>query len=121
MGISEFEDPKNYEDSYSIRLGLEYRLNESWAIRGGYLRDNKAVPDAWVEPTLPEGDRDLFSIGFGWTNSSWTVDGYFLILNQSDRQITNSEHDILGGAIDFNGLYEGSGTLFGVTLGYAIN
>lgn len=121
MGQTEIESDKNYEDSYSIRLGLEYRLNESWAIRGGYLRDNKAVPDAWVEPTLPEGDRDLISLGFGWTNQSWTVDGYFLILKQADRQITNSEHDILGGMFDFNGLYKGSATLFGVTLGYAIN
>jgi len=78
-GETTISDEKNYEDSYSLRLGLEYRINESWAIRGGYLRDNNAVPDDYVEPTLPEGTRDLFSIGFGWNNNNFTVDGYFLL------------------------------------------
>ncbi len=49
-GQTELEDEKNYEDSFSLRFGLEYRINEAWAVRGGYLRDNNAVPDTHVEP-----------------------------------------------------------------------
>jgi long-chain fatty acid transport protein len=114
---------KMYKDSYSLRLGLEYRIDESWAVRGGYLRDNEAVPDEHVAPDVPEGVRDLLSLGFGWTNGSWTVDGYFLMLMQQDREISNSKNAITGpGGVDvpFNGMYTGSGTLFGVTVGYAI-
>jgi long-chain fatty acid transport protein len=113
-------DDKKYEDSYSLRLGLEYRINESWAIRGGYLRDNNAVPDAYVEPTLPEAKRDLISLGFGWKNENFTVDGFFLILMQHDREINNSTKTILG-TVPFNGTYTGGANLFGVTVGYAIN
>jgi len=113
------EDDKNYEDSYSLRFGLEYRLNESWAIRAGYLRDNNAVPDAYVEPTLPENKRHLYSLGFGWKSDNFSVDGYGMMLTQDDREITNSEKTILGG-VPFNGMYEGSAWLFGLTFGYAI-
>jgi long-chain fatty acid transport protein len=123
-GQTVLEDEKKYEDSYSLRLGLEYRINDSWAVRGGYLRDNNAVPDTHVEPTVPEGVRDLISIGFGWANGSWSVDGYFLVLMQQDREIDTSTKSITGpGGVDvpFNGMYKGSGNLFGITLGYAIN
>ena len=126
-GEKTHSDEKKYEDSYSLRLGLEYRINESWAIRGGYLRDNNAVPDAYVEPTLPEAKRDLISLGFGWKNENFTVDGFFLILLQEDREITNSEkyYDVTAYAPQlakpFNGTYTGGANLFGITLGYAIN
>ena len=102
---------------------VEYRINEAWAIRGGYLRDNNAVPDTHVEPSVPEGVRDLFSIGFGWTNGKFTVDGYYLLLLQQDREITTSTKTITGPTgedVPFNGMYTGSGNLFGVTLGYAL-
>ena len=123
-GENVLEIPKKYVDSYSLRLGLEYRINESWAVRGGYLRDNEAVPDEYVSPDVPEGVRDLISVGFGWTNSSWTVDGYFLMLLQQDREITTSKKTITGPGgedVPFNGMYTGSGTLFGITVGYALN
>jgi len=120
-GETELADDKMYKDSYSLRFGLEYRLNEAWAIRGGYLRDNEAVPDTHVEPTLPENKRHLFSLGFGWNSDNWSVDGFFVLLTQDDREITTSTKTILGGAVPFNGTYTGGANLFGVTLGYAIN
>jgi len=113
------EDDKKYEDSFSLRFGLEYRIDESWAIRAGYLRDNNAVPDAYVEPTLPEYKRHLFSLGFGWKSDNFSVDGYGLMLTQDEREITNSTKTILSD-IPFNGTYEGSAWLFGLTFGYAI-
>jgi long-chain fatty acid transport protein len=125
-GEKTVSDDKKYEDSYSLRVGLEYRINEAWAIRGGYLRDNRAVPDAYVEPTLPEGDRHLFSLGFGWKMDNFSVDGYFMLLTQDDRTITNSTkfYDATETAPQlakpFNGTYTGGANLFGVTLGYAL-
>ncbi len=128
-GRRKISDAKKYEDSYSLRFGLEYRLNESWSLRAGYLRDNHAVPDNYVEPTLPEGDRSLYSLGFGWRSDAFSIDGYAMMLTQDDRDITNSTKEILDdpnipnppdSGTPFNGKYEGSAWLFGLTLGYAI-
>jgi len=119
-GMNEVTAERNYEDSYSLRFGLEYVVNKEWAIRAGYLRDNKAVPDENVEPSLPEGDRNLYSFGVGYTMDNLTIDAFFMLLTQDDRKITNSEHTILGGAVPFNGTYKGSANLFGVSFGYGL-
>ena len=104
---------RNYEDSYSLRFGLEYMINEQFAVRGGFLRDNKAVPDDYLEPTLPEGDRNLFSIGAGYTINNLTIDAFFMLLQQDDRTIETSE-------FGFNGTYKGGANLFGVSLGLGL-
>lgn len=120
--IVKFEDPvagntetvseKNYKDSYSIRFGLEYRLNEALAMRAGYLRDYHAVPDEMVEPSLPEGDRHLYSFGLGYKISSYIIDAFYMYLDQDEREITNSVHN-------FNGIYKANAHLFGMTVGYS--
>jgi long-chain fatty acid transport protein len=122
-GETSVSDDKKFEDSYSLRFGLEYRLNDSWALRGGYLRDNKAVPDTHLEPTLPENARNLYSVGVGWNSNSLTVDAFFMLLTQDDREITTSTKTIMidETEVAFNGKYEGSALLFGVTLGYALD
>lgn len=105
--------PRNYEDSYSLRFGLEYMVNEQFAVRAGYLRDNKAVPDNYLEPSLPEGNRNLYSIGAGYKINELTIDAYFMLLTQEDRNINNSY-------FGFNGTYKGSANLFGIGFGYSL-
>jgi len=120
--IVEFEEPvagnsatvaeKNYKDSHSLRVGAEYRLNDALAMRAGYLRDYHAVPDKMVEPSLPEGDRHLYSFGLGYKVSNYIIDAFYMYLEQDDREITNSE-------LNFNGTYKANGHLFGMTVGYS--
>lgn len=112
---------RNYQDSYSLRFGMEYRVNKDFSLRMGYMRDNKAVPDANLEPSLPEGDRNLFSLGAGYNFGSVTVDAFYMALQQEDRTITNSEVQFGSnpGAF-FNGTYKGVANLFGLSLSYSI-
>jgi len=111
--VTEVSVERNYEDSFSLRFGLEYLVNEQFAVRAGFLRDNKAVPDANLEPSLPEGDRNLFSIGAGYTINNLTIDAFYMLLQQDDREIDNSDYG-------FNGTYKGSANLFGVSFGYGL-
>ncbi|MHB2149917.1 OmpP1/FadL family transporter [Calditrichota bacterium LG25] len=118
----EFKDPvggktetiseRKYQNSASYRFGMEYRLNEKLALRAGYMRDNHAVPDERVEPSLPEGDRNIYNIGFGYKMGNITFDFAYMLLLQDDREITNSVDD-------FNGKYESLANLYGLTIGYA--
>ncbi len=118
-GKTETKSIRNYEDSYSLRVGLEYRYTDKLAFRLGYLRDNHAVPDQFVEPSLPEGDRNLYSIGIGYKMGNITLDSYYMFLKQDDRTITNSELEVNGVPFPFNGTYKGLGHLFGMTIGYS--
>lgn len=112
-GLNEIETEKNYEDTYSLRFGLEYRVVETGlSLRAGYIWDRHAVPDDYVEPTLPEGDRHNYTVGIGYRFGSLNIDAAYHSLLQDDRQITNSVHD-------FNGKYTGMANLYGLSLGYA--
>ncbi len=112
-GQTETSVDRKWEDSASLRFGLQYSVDDDFDLRLGYLRDNHAVPDERVEPSLPEGDRNLYSIGFGYQIDNFTIDGYYMLLTQDDRKITNSVED-------FNGEYTGLGSLFGVSFGYGL-
>ena len=118
-GSKETVSHKNYKDSYSLRFGLEYRYSEQLAIRAGYLRDNHAVPDEHLEPSLPEGDRDLYSFGIGYKMGSMTFDGFYMLLTQDDRTVQTSELEVNGQPFPFNGKYEAIGHLFGLSFGYS--
>ncbi|MBN2426529.1 MAG: transporter [Calditrichaceae bacterium] len=117
-GSTESEAIKNYEDSYSLRVGMEYRINEQWAARLGYLRDNEAVPDEYVEPSLPEGPRHLFCFGAGFKINKITIDGFYLALLQDDREIKTSKLEVNGQSFPFNGKYRGLANMFGLTVSY---
>jgi len=106
---------KGYEDMASFRVGLEYRLNDQLALRAGYLRDPHVVPDKYVEPDLPEGDRNLYSIGAGYKVAGISIDAYYIYLTQDDRVIKNSEVEDM----PFNGTYKSQGHLYGLSLGYS--
>lgn len=109
-GQTQTETVKNYEDSYSLRFGLQYQVDEALALRVGYSWDEYTVPAEYLEPSLPEGNRHNYSIGLGYKIAGFNIDGFYHVLLQDDRSST------LEG---FSGEYSGLATLYGFTLGYA--
>ena len=103
--------PKNYEDTYILRVGGEYTMDE-FQFRLGYLFDNNPVLDQYTEPLLPDADRNGFNLGVGYKiNESMHVDVSYLFLKFDERRVTNTE-------IKFDGVYQSSANLFGVNFGY---
>ena len=107
------ESIKNYEDSFSLRFGLEYRIDPNLSIRAGYIWDRHTVHDEYVEPSLPEGNRHNYTLGIGYKWHNLQIDASYQALIQDDRHVENSVHD-------FNGKYTGLANLYGLTFGYAL-
>jgi long-chain fatty acid transport protein len=57
--------PFHWEDSFFYELGAQYRLNERWALRAGYIFSENTVPTATFGPLVPDSDRHVFSVGIG--------------------------------------------------------
>src|SRR5262249_38724317 len=53
---------ENYKNTWQFRMGLERRLNQTWAIRGGYFFDQTPAPDESVSPLLPDANRNGFAL-----------------------------------------------------------
>ncbi len=103
---------RNYRDASSVRVGLEYYALDNLALRTGYAWEESAVPDAYVEPSLPEGTRHIYSFGLGYVIWDFKLDLSYQVLLQDDRNIENSVEN-------FNGKYRGLANMYGVSLGYA--
>ena len=103
--------PKNYQDTYIIRVGGEYSL-DPWHFRGGYLYDHSPVKIEYSEPLLPDANRNGLNVGLGYDiNPDWSVDvAYFFLLFQ-DRQAQNTIPDI-----SFDGTYQSYVNLVGLNL-----
>ena len=69
---------------------------------------------------MPEGDRNLYSVGVGYKINNITLDAYYMLLQQEDRTITNSNLEVNGQPFPFNGTYKGLANMFGMTIGISL-
>jgi long-chain fatty acid transport protein len=123
----DFKDPntedidvnRDYQNSWIARAGMEYKLNDNLALRGGLLYDKNPVKDALVEPSLPDADRVGFNAGLGYKLSEkLSVDLSYMFIRFAERTITNSEQTYTSGNSPFNGVYNSYAHLFGINLSY---
>jgi long-chain fatty acid transport protein len=107
-----FTRPQNWEDSNTIRLGINHEATPNWDVRFGALYDQNPQPVEAVSPLLPDSDRIGASIGAGWHAGPLTVDTSLLLLHFQDRSTEGQNRE------QFNGTYETDAILWGVNLGY---
>ena len=102
---------EGYEDTNTYRLGVEYRPNPTWSLRGGLLYDETPQPKESMSPLLGDGDRTGISLGVGWTHGNMWVDfGYMYLM--FDERFTE------GGSFDgYDGGYDTTANLLGASVG----
>ncbi|MDT8396937.1 MAG: outer membrane protein transport protein [bacterium] len=113
---------KSYDDVIAYRIGVQYDLNETWAIRGGYLAEPNPVPEETYDPRLPDGDRTGYVVGAGYSDGSWTVDfAYMLVQLDAGNVDSDAVAWITPGVSQQNvdGKYDGDITLIGFDVSYA--
>jgi len=105
---------RNYENTFIIRGGAEYKTSDVFALRAGVFFDKNPVKTEYVEPILPDANRIGLNAGFGYMfTENFGVDvGYLLLLFQ-DREVTGSK-------FGFNGTYENMSHVFGIDFSYGL-
>lgn len=56
----------NYEDTWHVAVGAQYKLTETWQLTGGVAYDSSAVDDASRTVTMPMGEAWRFGAGVKW-------------------------------------------------------
>jgi len=94
---------KDWHASMAYGIGTQYKANEKWTLRGGYLFYETPIPEANFDTALPDADRHGITLGAGYrVNEALTIDlAYFGVLF-AERDIDN---DVNGGNLD--GKYNG--------------
>ncbi|HNF86824.1 MAG TPA: outer membrane protein transport protein [bacterium] len=104
---------ENYDDTWQIRLGAEYDVNERLQVRAGYIFDKTPAPTETVNPLLPDANRNDFSIGVGYKiNDNWHVDAAYMAVIFSERSTKGKNVD------NFDGVYNSHVNLFSLGFGY---
>jgi long-chain fatty acid transport protein len=104
---------ENYKDSWQYRMGLERRLSDRFAVRGGYFFDQSPAPAESISPLLPDADRNGFALGGTWKSGRFHADGAMWFLLSPSRSTNGVNRD------EFNGTYKSHALTLGIFLGYS--
>jgi long-chain fatty acid transport protein len=99
--------PKDWNDVWAYRMGMEYALTEALDLRLGYARDNTPIPNDTIGPELPDADRNNYTFGFGYKGERAVFDFAYMWVEFDDRNVDN---DIQ------TGTYESDAYLFAANL-----
>lgn len=104
--------PQNWDDAWTAGAGVDWAVAPSLTFRAGYIYLKSPVPEETLAPTLPDISRHVVSVGLGVRRGGNTLDlayGYSII---PDREVDASLNPA------YNGEYETSSHLFGVSYGH---
>jgi long-chain fatty acid transport protein len=105
--------PKKYNDTYILRFGGEYTIDQLH-IRAGYFFDHSPVETEYVEPLLPDANRNGLNLGFGYEfDEHFTVDVAYMLLMFDERKAENTIPET-----SFDGTYQTTVNMLGVNIGY---
>ena len=114
--VSEKATQKDWDDVFRYQFGAEYALNETWALRAGYVYDETPIPDAHVDYIVPANDRHLFSVGVGYKQANFFCDLGYTYLLIKDRDVTGRAADgVLSGEFT-----KGDAHMIGIGVGYKL-
>jgi len=89
----EFVLRRYWNNSFSYRLGSEYQVNDALCLRGGFMYDETAIDDEYLEPNVPGTDKWALSAGLAYTWNKLTVDLAYMHFFPDDRDIKTSMQD----------------------------
>ena len=90
----------NWKDSIDIGTGLEYRLNDRWTVRAGYMYSQGSQRDANYTPSVPSNERHLLTAGLGYRTVHHSLDLAYAYALFPDRNVSGDVQPA------FDGKYE---------------
>lgn len=107
---------KDWNDVFRYQIGAEYALNETWALRAGYIFDETPDPDRTMDYIVPANDRNLFSLGVGYQKGDFFCDLAYTYLMIQDRTVApRPAEGVVPGEFK-----DGDTHLIGVSVGYKL-
>ncbi len=76
-----------WDDTIQIRAGMEYKINDKFALRMGVYKDPAPSPLETLNILLPNVDFLSFAFGFGYTTDKINLDFAVEYLKGSDREV----------------------------------
>jgi long-chain fatty acid transport protein len=85
------ETPRRWDDTISLRLGLEGNVTDNFMLYGGVSQEPSPVPDRTVEPGIPKGDAMVYAAGFSYSFPAISFDVGYSFHMHDDRGARGQE------------------------------
>lgn len=95
--------PQDWRSTLDFHVGVQFQLNSTWALRGGYIFDQSPVPERTLGPLVPDSDGHRISLGIGCTHRNFVIDTACVISLLKDRH-TRRNIDGLNGKYTSTGI-----------------
>ena len=96
--------PENFRNTWRGSVGANYRLDNSWTLRGGVAYDQSPVNNTDRSPRLPDENRTWLALGAQYKFSpTWALDFAYAYIWIDNASINNN-----GGSTAANGFISGS-------------
>jgi long-chain fatty acid transport protein len=84
--------PFNWQNSFMYEFGATRQLPDGYRVSAGYIYSQNSVPESSFNPTIPDSNRDIFSVGFGRTKGHYSWDVAYQLAYGPNRAIDNSSY-----------------------------
>jgi long-chain fatty acid transport protein len=110
---------REWKATMAYSLGGKYNITSQWAILAGFLYSETCVPDDTFDPSVPDTDANLYTIGGTYEGADWSL---YLAYGLEDHKDRNKNNTINNAALlageQADGKYESTIHLIAVSVGY---
>ena len=93
-----------WEDTFDFKIGIEYKVSDSFFFRAGFYTDNAPSPDETINIMLPEVSYTAYTIGFGYKKGKISLDFALEYLNGNDRLVDPMNYLVGTGMPGYHGM-----------------
>ena len=104
---------QDYDDSFLLRVGAEYQINDALCLRAGYIYDQTPINDEHLSPTLPDNNKNDIALGLGYKLGTIDIDLAYLLVMIDERTSENQEYTKL-----LKGSYKTTAHIFNLSFGF---
>jgi len=88
---------RNYDDTWHVAAGAEYRVSDPWRISFGMAYDSSMVKDRHRTPDLPVGEQWRFGVGAEYAKSDrFTISGTYALIWGGDLSMSLDRGPLAG-------------------------
>ena len=111
-GLPDSKNPRHYQNTMSLRLGADYKINDNISARAGAYYDPSPVPDNYFSPETPNSNNLGLSCGASYViMEKLSIDASFLYIMGLERESYYVPSN-------FGGSYKGSAVVPGIGITY---
>lgn len=82
---------RNWQDTLSLRFGVEGNLNDALMLSGGIALEPSPVPSDTLDPGFPRGDAVVYALGGSYTVGGVSFDAGYSFHQHSGRSASGQE------------------------------